>query len=292
MHPVNALRQMKHGVFVARKRTRFAYRHYKFATATALLGPLGVRLPFHYRDGRYAHGRESLAWLEDTPHVTGPHELPRRVFVVWSGDNDLSRARARNLAHIRSTIGVDVVLVSPSTVDDWVVPGHPLHPAYAHLSLVHRSDYLRGYLMHHHGGGYLDIKQPLHSWACSFERMNADPGAWVTSYPTTDADWVGKLRGRAGRDIVLRHRLMFGKGAFLMRSHTALTGAWLARMEEVLDGKQPELAQHPGGVFGDTDSYPLSWTDLLSRILDPLTLKYLEHVRYDDRLLLRFEDYR
>jgi hypothetical protein len=114
----------------------------------------------------------------------------------------------------------------------------------------------------------------------------------VTSYPTTEANWVGKLRGRLGFDIVVRYGLMFGKCAFIMRSHTPLTAAWMAQMDAVLDAHEALLAQHPGGVFGDSSHYPLSWTDLLGRVLDPLTLKHHTHVRYDDRMLLRFEDYR
>ena len=122
--------------------------------------------------------------------------------------------------------------------------------------------------------------------------MAADPQAWVTSYSTSHANWIGKLRGRLGRDILVHHRLMFGKGGFLMRSHTPLTAAWIAQMDAVLESRAELLAAHPGGVFGDDADYPISWTDLLGRVLDPLTLKYLDHVRYDERMLLKFEDYR
>ena len=53
--------------------------------------------------------------------------------------------------------------MTPANLQDWVVAGHPLHPAYNDLSLVHRSDYLRAYLLHHHGGGYCDLKRPIKS---------------------------------------------------------------------------------------------------------------------------------
>lgn len=291
VHPTNLMRQAKHAAFVRRKQARATYRRAKFAIATILLGALGERLPYRYRTGRYARGRHAIPWLDTTLDPGGPQEVPRRVFVVWTGDNPLTPARSSNLKRIRATIGVEVVLVTPAEIEDWVVPGHPLHPAYEHLSLIHRSDYVRGYLMHHHGGGYVDIKRPLGSWSHSFDRFLADPGAWVMSYPTTHADWIGKLGGRIGLAILVRHRLMFGKSGFLMRSHTALTGEWLAEMERRLDAAASALAAHPGGTFG-VPGYPLGWTDLLGRVLDPLTLKHLEHVRYDPEMLLDFNDYR
>ena len=182
--------------------------------------------------------------------------------------------------------------LTPSTVERWLVPGHPLPEGYAHLSFIHRSDYLRGYLMHHHGGAYLDIKRPLESWRPSYDRMAADPAAWVTSYPTTHANWIGKLRGRIGRDILVHYTMMFGKSGFMMRSYTPLTAAWLAQMDAIVSSRNNILAQHPGGVFGDDVDYPMSWTDLLGKVLDPLTLKYARQVRYDERMLLNFEDYR
>lgn len=292
MHPTQVLRQGKHRLFVARKRARVLYRRGKFGAATTVLGPLGQRLPYTYRPGRYSRGKSGLPWMDADQRLAGPSEFPRRVFAVWTGDNPLSEARQRSLDVLADVIGVGVTLVTPANLNEWLVPDHPLHPAYENLSLVHRSDYLRGYLLHHHGGGYVDVKVPNSSWVASFETMEADRECWVTSYPTTDANWIGKLPGRMGRHLLLRHRLLFGKGALLMRSHTPLTGEWLAQMNSVLTARAEALAQNPGGVFGDVDDYPLSWTDLLGRILDPLTLKYHGHVRFDERLLLRFEDYR
>ena len=211
--------------------------------------------------------------------------------MLWTGDNPLSANRERNLALIRQRIGIPVELITPTTLADWLVDGAPLHPAYSQLSLIHRSDYLRGYLMHHHGGGYVDIKEPLGSWGATFDRMAGDLDCWVTSYSSSHANWIGKLRGRIGLDILLHYRLMFGKGGFIMRSHTPITAEWMAEMDRRLDVAADELARHSGGVFGEA-GYPLSWTDLLGRVLDPLTLKYHSHVRYDERMLLRFEGYR
>lgn len=287
MDPLDAARRAKHVAFVVDKRSRRSLRRAKFAAATTVFRHVERMRPFAYEPRRYED-----TFLARTVVPDGPSELPRRVFVVWTGHNELSDNRLRNLDRIRDAIGLPVELVTPRTLDDWLVAGFPLHPAYEHLSLIHRSDYLRGYLMHHHGGAYVDIKGPLDSWDGPFARMERDPGAWVTSYSARHANWIGKLRGRVGRDILVHYRLMFGKSGFMMRSRTPLTAEWMAEMDRRLDAAEGQLARHPGGVFGDDARYPLSWTDLLGRVLDPLTLKYGAHVRLDDRMLLEFSDYR
>lgn len=287
MDPLQLARRAKHAAFVADKRSRRALRKAKFDAATRLFRHTERVRPFSYDSARYAD-----TFLARTIVPELPSELPRRVYAIWAGDNELTDNRKRNLELVRRRIGLPVELVTPDSLDLWLVPGSPLHPAYEHLSMIHRSDYLRGYLMHHHGGAYVDIKRPLGSWSDLFSTMAADPDAWVTSYSTAHANWIGKLRGPVGRDILVHYRLLFGKGAFMMRSQTSLTAEWMAEMDRRLDSAHDRLLHHHGGLFGDDPSYPLSWTDLLGRVLDPLTLKYLPHVRVDDRMLLDFEDYR
>ena len=287
MQPMSWAREAKHHAFVVQKRTRRAARKLKFDAATVAFRDKQRVRPYSYYPARHAG-----TFLARDVAPGGASEFPALAFVVWTGTNDMSDNRKRNLEVIRGRLGLPVELVTPDSVGRWLVPGHPLPPGYDHLSLIHRSDYLRGYLMHHHGGAYVDVKEPLSSWRPSYDRMAADPDAWVTSYRASHANWIGKLRGRLGRDILVNYRLMFGKSGFMMRSHTPLTAAWMERMDTVLEDNLEQLAEHPGGVFGDDGEYPLSWTDLLGRVLDPLTLKHVEHVRHDDRMLLEFEDYR
>ncbi|PUA81530.1 hypothetical protein [Nocardioides currus] len=286
MELLSVARRAKHLGFVANKRSRRWARKTKFEVATVAFRDADRFRPFVYRPDRYAD-----TFLSHDVRTDGDSEFPRRVFAVWTGDNEMSPNRMANLGRIRQQIGLPLELVTSDSLDTWLVPGHPLHGSYRDLSLIHRSDYLRGYLMHHHGGAYVDIKQPLGSWLPSYEQMAADPDIWVTSYSSSHANWIGKLRGRLGRDILLHYREMFGKSGFMMRSHTPLTAAWMAQMHHILDEKAAQIAAQPGGVYG-AEGYPLSWTDLLARVLDPLTLKYLAHVRCDDRMLLHFEDYR
>lgn len=233
-------RRAKHVAFVVRKRGRRTVKAWKFGAATRAFRHTERVRPYTYRAGRYPD-----SFLGTTLDPGGDQPLPRRAFVIWAGDNELTPNRVRNLGLIRDQIGLPVELVTPETLDTWLVSGHPLHPTYDHLSYIHRSDYLRGYLMHHHGGAYLDIKEPLHSWAAAYNAMAADPEVWVTSYPTTEADWIGKLSGRIGRDILVHYTLMFGKSGFMMRAGTPLTAEWMVQMHAVLDARRADLERHP-----------------------------------------------
>lgn len=290
MHPlragVHAARQAKHAAFVAGKRTSWKLDEARWALITTAARTQAPRRPYAFDPARY---RRSFV-VRPSPDVT-PGEVPRRVFTIWAGDNELTPNRRRSLEAMRETIGVPVVLITPDTMLDWVVDGHPLHPALEHLSLVHRSDYLRAYLLHHHGGGYLDLKTPTVSWNPAFERFAADPSAWIASYPEARAQDPARLPGQLGRDIALNFPRLAGSGAILARPHSPFTAEWLRELHRRLDYLAPQLAEFPGGVRGEVVGYPVSWTDLMGKIYHPLQLKHLAHIRQDASLLPQLTDY-
>ena len=294
---IGAARQVKHAGFVVKKSARSAAVDVKWKLLTASTPALARARPYHYDASRYlppVKGKpgHDLRFLQlDPPDDPVPSELPRRVFVLWTGSNELSSNRRRNFELLRGTVRVPVELVSPGSLDNWVVPDHPLHPAYDDLSLVHRSDYLRAYLMHHHGGGYIDLKAPVASWRAGFDRAEADQPAWVTAYPESNAKASARFPGSMGRDIAAHWSRLVGTAAMIVRSHTPFTGEWLREVENRLDRLGPELAEHPGGVRNEAAGYPVSWTDLLGKVYQPLQLKYLEHIRADPDLHVTTVDY-
>lgn len=89
--------------------------------------------------------------------------------------NPMSNNRRRSITSLQAVAGVPVVLVTPENLPQFIQPNAPLHPAFEYLSLVHKSDYLRCYFMHHLGGGYSDIKPCRHNWLASFEQLEASP---------------------------------------------------------------------------------------------------------------------
>ena len=297
MDVVRVARQVKHAWFVANKRAHTRLREGKWDALTLVTPTLSAIRPYHYVAARYAgpsRGKEGheLAFLHmDPPADTSPSELPRRVFVLWTGENQMTANRARNFDRLREVIEVPVVLITPASLQEWLVPGHPLHPAYKYLSLVHRSDYLRAYLMHHHGGGYIDLKAPIGSWEAAFDRAQADPTAWVTAYGEVNAKASARFPGPMGRDIALYWKQLVGPGAMIVRSHTPFTGEWLREVERRLGSLAGRLAENPGDVRLGGSGYPVSWIDLLGKVYQPLQLKYFHHIRVDNDLLVGFSDY-
>lgn len=284
---LHVARQIKHRLFVARRRTVRTSRSAAVTATTRLWRDTDERHPYIYQPGRYR--RSFLNW--DAPTVTGEFDLPRRVLCVWTGEYPMSARRTENLASLRRTLApIPVELVTPENLHEWMVPGHPLHPAYPLLSLVHRSDYLRAYLLHHHGGGYSDIKSPSDPWDRAFAAC-AEPGAWFVGYPERSTGWVAQLPRELGRDLRRHYRIVPGGSAFIARPGTTLTAEWLAEVERRLDYALPLLQQHPGGVRNEVDEYPFGWNDLLAKVLHPLALKHHRHVRVDADLTPDIEDY-
>ena len=98
-----------------------------------------------------------------------------RIFCIWSGNNQMSENRKRCLDSLEKNAGCSVVLVTAENLHSHIIKDHPLHPAYEYLSLTHKSDYLRAYLMYHYGGGYSDIKFNSVSWEKYFSYLyNSD----------------------------------------------------------------------------------------------------------------------
>lgn len=288
MVPLHFARQVKHRGFVAGKWIRAAGANARFGSYS-LIGPAySKRVPYKFDPARY---RRSFLVRDIQPDPVRGSEFPRRVFVLWTGTNPLTPARARSLKTLEATLGLPVVLITPETVDDWVVDGHPLHPGYEHLSLVHRSDYLRAYLLHHHGGGYADLKRPHSSWEAAYDRMVAMPSVWLTGYPELNAQAPARFTRQLGHDIALRHSDLVGLGALLVRSYTPLTAQWLTEVERRMDYYLPQLREFPGAVRGEVVGYPVSWTRLLGGVLHPLMLKHLAHIRQEKDLLMDFTDY-
>lgn len=135
-----------------------------------------------HRDARGNFPHEYFLDHEPPPGLTNDAPIERVIYCFWTGTNPMSDSRASALQSLQQVSQVPVILVTPENLDAYVLPDAPLHPSYEHLSLVMRSDYLRAYFMHFHGGGYSDIKNTNHSWVHSFERIDADPLAWVVGY--------------------------------------------------------------------------------------------------------------
>lgn len=228
---------------------------------------------------------------------------PRRVFAFWLGDAPLSDVRKQALDSLTNT-GVPVEFITDADVHRWVVPAQPFHPAWQYLSAVHRADYLRTYLMHHHGGGYTDVKPTRASWSPTFDVID-ERRLLGAGYPEVGRHAVANIgvdfsRGpvRAAlspkwwylRWLRLNYRSLLGNCAYIFVPGTAFTSAWLTQLHRRLDGLLPALEAHPARhprekpgqvIDGSPSQYPVPWTHLLGAVFHPLTYRYRRQLGRD-----------
>lgn len=288
MSLLQAARNLKHKLFVAKKRGRVAAFNAAIALETKYYDLTAGDYKFEY--GRYRH-----EFVNRRPPLSGGQSkpVPKHIFCLWTGDNDLTPARAASLERIQAINGdFELILITPDNLDEFLVPEHPLHPAYEHLSLVHRSDYLRAYLMHHHGGGYSDIKTPHGSWNSAYERLQNAEDKWAVGYRELNCHSGARLPRLIGRDLRRHYAKLIGQGAYIMRPGTPLTAEWMRETEAKLDYYRGALAENPGDEFGLSDDYPIGWTNILGKTIGPLFLKYHDRLIIDDSMLLLFKNYR
>lgn len=280
-HALDFARGTKHRIWVSEK---VAARWAK-ATMEAITARVQ---PFQFDPLRYPSQR-FLRFNEPVEEIL---ETPRCIFALWTGENTMPKIRSANLQKIREQAGVTVHLVTPDNLSDWVMEDHPIHPAYEYLSLTHRSDYLRAYLLHHHGGGYTDIKSPRGSWDVYFENLNKDPEAWLLGYPEDSKGRIPPYGGALEKDLHRHFASVMGTMAMITRPRSPLTSEWFSEMERRLDYFLPLLERAPGGVRDEVAHYPVGWTQLLADILYPLSLKYSSHIRLHENFTPPDEPYR
>jgi hypothetical protein len=233
-----------------------------------------------------------------TPPAIDGRPTPRRVFAIWLG-GPLPPIRATSLEAIRRHIGVETVLITEDSLDRWVTAAAPLHPAFHQLSAIHQADYLRCYLVHHHGGGYLDVKPLTADWQPAFDQLDARPDMVAVGYREVSRHGVAtfgverlpqpRILHAAWwryRWLQLNYRRLIGTCAFVCRPRSAFTTAWFAGMTRRLDGFHAAIAAHPAQhprdhagfpLDGRPSGYPVTWTALLADIFHPLALRHRHH---------------
>ncbi len=244
--------------------------------------------PYRYQEGAYMD-----SFLSHHPKSTACElrPAPRVIYAFWTGNNEVPLNRKDCLDGIQARTGVPLVLVTPENLGAFVVPGSPLHPGYESLSLIHRADYLRCYFMHHHGGGYTDIKSALHDWNPAFDLLDSS-GSWGVGYQELHRHAVAYTGGSVDRDLGRHYLSLLGNGAYIMRSQTPFTQEWYAELHRRMDLHLTQLMAHPGDQWGKNPGYPLAWTYILGQIFHPLCLKYADQLAMHAAVMPSFTNYR
>lgn len=288
-------RQIKHRAFLARRQVilRVTQARDSQWRRTAL------RTDFEFDLDRY---RDHAGFFpfdfflhRDADHddVTPDSVVPRIIYSTWTGTNPMSADRSRALQEFcRVNHDVEHRLVTRENLDEILVKDAPLHPAFDLLSDVHKSDYLRCYLMHFRGGGYTDVKGATASWRDAFGAFD-DPEAWVVGYPESSSQIADNLHDPLRHDIKRNFARLMGNCAFIARARTPFTSEWYAEVTRRLDYYYRDLMSHPAqDPFGRNSDYPVTWVGLQGLVFHPLQLKHMDHLRKSDLLTPSFDRFR
>jgi len=213
--------------------------------------------------------------------------MNKHIFVFWTGDNELSRNRQISLLQLEKVSQYPVVLVNKQNLSDFLIESDPLPVGYQYLSETHKSDFLRAYFMHHHGGGYADIKQTSGSWSQAFQEIDKE-NILLCGYPEFSYYQIAHI------DYKKYWNILIGCGGFISKPKTPLTTEWYKAAKILIEKKTEQLKQFPAahpqdcaeGVVGmdmlginrPKSNYPIEWNQILGRIFQPLVFKYRNFV--------------
>lgn len=210
--------------------------------------------------------------------------VPHKIFVCWTGDNEMGESRLESLERIiRDNPEFDVVVVTRNNYKDFMLPDHPFHPVYEKLSYVHRSDYLRAYLMYYYGGVYTDIKMLSKPWAEIVLRLN-NSDHWAAGPHEISSHNVSSASGKLGLQQRLYWKKILWQSAFAFKPRTPFAQEWLEEVERRLDYFSRPLHNSNSGdpVWGLDEAYPIPWNAILGQIFSPLCLKYNDKIIIDN----------
>jgi hypothetical protein len=196
------------------------------------------------------------------------------IYCFWTGNNEISENRQKAIDNLIQNSECNLILITPDNLQSYILPEHPLHEAYPYLSFTHRSDYLRTYFMHFHGGGYSDIKKTPSSWKPAFEDMKQNPEAYINGYPE-----------KCGADIAYEpvshlYDKLVGNGCYIVKPNTSFTQEWYSEMITLLDTKLPVLKKmtvDPNVRDNQSSEYPIQWNEMLGRIFHKVLAKYVDN---------------
>lgn len=212
---------------------------------------------------------------------------PRNLFCFWFGPN-MGRNRSNCLRSILKNCGVKVNVIGQHNVNDWVVPGYPLHSHFRHLSATHKADYLRSYFMYHYGGGYTDIKKCNYDWNIYFDILDK-----------SNAEYMG-YKERSPDDIAFvpnkhLYESMIGCCQFIFKPKSKLAEEWITTADEILNSvsnkleKSPATDDFPQAVYGTIinnkgliyEDYPLEWATICGSIFHKIQPKFFDRMLKD-----------
>jgi LmbE family N-acetylglucosaminyl deacetylase len=224
------------------------------------------------------------------------NSVPKVAFLCWFGGYGkklplMSDKRFNAFTNLVKNIGIPVILLTYKNMYSFEKPEFKINKSFEFLSGVHKSDYLRVYMLHHYGGSYHDIKHRKDSWKYELEKDNwtLDENIWIYGRQEKNENAIGYPPGM--KHIQKEYAKLVSMGYVICRKQTKYTEELLNNIEQILNKKYDELKKYPGynsnGYYSTTpfdltenNSYPLRWLEILGELSHPLMLKYCEHIKF------------
>lgn len=226
-------------------------------------------------------------------YIPRVYQLSPILWTLWFGpDIKKSSTHGPRERHLKRLESVDIVHrhITLDNLASVNVSTDPIHPQITlpYLSGIHKGDYMRSYLMYHHGGAYADIKaNALLHWSPFFKDF-AGSEAWVYGAREGNEGGVAcmpeKLKilnlSMPCADVKRHYKKMLSNGAYIFKAHTPFARDWLRENNNRLDELSDSLQRHPSPEPGrcclrqDPKGYPVRWTEFHGDIFHPLCVKY------------------
>ena len=141
------------------------------------------------------------------------------IFTLWTGLNELNNNRLTGLNALKTKSECIVINVNPTNMNQFIKAGFSIHESYESLSLIHKADYMRCYLMHHYGGGYSDIKATTGSWVNAFNKLKQNENTWIVGFDVDGIAYPDENTQEENNLLGINFNNLIGVG-FLFVNHT------------------------------------------------------------------------
>jgi hypothetical protein len=225
--------------------------------------------------------------LDGIENVNG---VPKVVFIFWFSNSEntpeFSIRRFNALKSLIDNLKVPVIIITNDNYKEWEVINYPIHDGFKYLSGVHKSDYMRVYLLYHYGGGYHDIKWREKSWEYEWEKFH-DQNIWLIGRREFSPDVIAFNPEKNLQHIQLEYDKLITMGWFIGRPKNSFLLTLLNNINDILTSKLELLKLNPApnsrcgsGFNCDINTYPIRWLEIMGEISHPLLLNYTQHINY------------
>jgi hypothetical protein len=227
------------------------------------------------------------SWVELQPFLQ-VSSVPMVIWCYWAGTH-MNENRQRGFEMMQKYMGVPICLITELNINEFIVNGHPFHPAFQYLSPVHQSDYLRIYLLHHYGGGWHDIKPTMVSINPAWDSFK-DPDVYLVGKPEIKGG-PAKVFNNNGLWMPEYWRELVATNRWVGRAKTPFTYELYNAVNHFLDENMEDLRKNPArnaydkkksgffsGIYSGKNQYPLPYT-VFGNLFHPLNYEYRNHFK-------------